>query len=200
MNQINNLIFTLALLITSTAFALGQPAKNYIYLPNREANGPNVRAEKALFDSRFSGAQIVYAWRSLEPVKDQYDFSAIKQDFGYLSSINKKLWIQLQEKSFQTNRKNVPNDLLLDPIYKGGVLKQSMLSASERDPKKPETDDEYRWSAKMWEKPVRDRFQKLIAASGKELDGQIEGMNFSESPIEIGIEQPDGTTVSPKGF
>ncbi|WP_439854763.1 hypothetical protein [Pseudomonas yamanorum] len=200
MNQIKTLIFTLAMLITSTAFALGQPAKNYIYFPNREANGSNIRADKALSDPRFSGAQIVYTWRILEPVKDQYDFSAIKQDLDYLSSVDKKLWIQLQEKSFQPDLKNVPDYLLLDPIYKGGVLKQSMLSAPERDPNKPETDDEYGWSAKMWEKPVRDRFQKLIAALGKELDGKIEGINFSESSIEIGVEQSDGTTVFPKDF
>lgn len=117
-----------------------------------------------------------------------------------MRSVDKKLWIQLQEKSFQPNKKNVPDYLLLDPIYNGGVLKQSMLSAPERDPNKPEADDEYGGSAKMWEKPVHDRFQKLIAALGKELDGQVEGISFSESSIEIGIEQPDGTTVFPKDF
>ncbi|AZE62695.1 MULTISPECIES: hypothetical protein [Pseudomonas fluorescens group] len=200
MNQIKTFIFILTLLITSTPFAAGQPAKNYIYFPNRGADGSNIRADKVLSDPRFSGAQIVYTWRNLEPVKDQYDFSAIKEDLAYLSSIDKKLWIQLQEKSFQPNLKNVPDYLLLDPIYKGGVLKQSMLSAPERDPNKPETDDEYGWSAKMWEKPVRDRFQKLIAALGKELDGKIEGINLSESSIEIGVEQPDGTTAFPSDF
>ncbi|MBT2375780.1 hypothetical protein [Pseudomonas fluorescens] len=200
MNHMKLLIFTLVVLITSTTFAAGQPAQNYIYFPSRETNGWNIREDKALSDPRFSGAQIVYTWRSLEPAKDQYNFSEIKQDIAYLSSIDKKLWIQLQEKSFLPNVKNVPDYLLRDPIYKGGVLKQSMLSAPERDPNKPETDDEYGWSAKMWEKPVRDRFQKLITVLGKELDGQVEGINFSESSIEIGVEQPDGTTVFPTDF
>lgn len=200
MSQIKTVIFTLAMLITSMAFSAGQPARNYIYFPNREGGGSNIRADRALLDPRFSGAQIVYTWRNLEPVKDQYDFSAIKQDLAYLSSVDKKLWIQLQEKSFQPNLKNVPDYLLHDSIYKGGVLKQSMLSAPERDPNKPETDDEYGWSAKMWEKSVRDRFQKLIAALGKELDGQIEGINLSESSIEIGVEQSDGTSVFPTDF
>lgn len=200
MNPIKIFFFTLAMLLGSTAFATGQPAKNYIYFPYREVNGSNIKADKALSDPRFAGAQIVYTWRSLEPVKDQYDFSAIRQDLAYLSSMDKKLWIQLQEKSFQPNVKNVPDYLLHDPIYNGGVLKQSMLSAPERDPDKPASDDEYGWSAKMWEKPVRDRFQKLIAALGKELDGKIEGINFSESSIEIGVEQPDGTTLFPKDF
>lgn len=200
MLEIKSLLFTISLLIGSAVFAEDQPAKNYIYFPARGESGENIRADKALFDPRFSGAQIVYTWRNLEPIKDKYDFTAIKQDLAYLISIDKKLWIQLQEKSFQPYFKNVPNYLLDDPLYNGGVLKQSMLSAPERDPNKPETDDEYGWSAKIWEKPVRDRFQKLISELGKELDGKIEGINFSESSMEIGVEQPDGTTIFPKDF
>lgn len=193
-------IFPLVVLVTSTTFAAAQPAQNYIYFPNRDTNGWNIRENKALSDPRFSGAQIVYTWRSLEPAKDQYNFSKIKQDIAYLSSIDKKLWIQLQEKSFLPNVKNVPDYLLYDPVYNGGVLKQSMLSAPERDPNKPQTDDEYGWSAKIWEEPVRERYQKLITALGKEFDGKIEGINFSESSIDIGVEQPDGTTVFPNDF
>lgn len=200
MSQMNPFIFSLILLMATPAFAASQLPRHYIYFPGREANGSNIRADKALADPRFAGAQIVYTWRSLEPVEDQYDFSAIKQDLAYLSSIDKKLWIQLQEKSFQPDLKNVPDYLLFDPVYRGGVVKQSMLSAPERDPEKPATDDEYGWAAKMWEKPVRDRFQKLIAALGKELDGKIEGINPSESSIEVGVEQANGTTVFPEDF
>ena len=75
-----------------------------------------------------------------------------------------------------------------------------MLTAPERDPNKPVTDDEYGWAVKMWENPVRERYQKLIAAMGKELDGEIEGINFSESSLEIGIEKADGTTEFPDDF
>ncbi|WP_219725960.1 hypothetical protein [Janthinobacterium sp. ROICE36] len=87
-----------------------------------------------------------------------------------------------------------------DPLYQGGILKQSMLSAPERDPRKPVTDDEYGWSAKMWEAPVRERYQRLIRAPGKEFEGKIEGINFSESSIEIGVEDSKGNTIFPDDF
>lgn len=192
-------VFTLGLLLICAAKTVAQ--KNYIYFNHREKAGKNIRDDKALLDPRFTGAQIVYTWRSLETGKEHYDFSAIKDDINYLNSLGgKKVWIQLQEKSFVPNIKNVPDYILEDPLYKGGVIKQSMISAPERDPNKPVTDDEYGFSAKMWEKPVRDQFQKLILALGAEFDGKIEGINFSESSIEIGSENPDGTTSFPPDF
>lgn len=175
--------------------------KNYIYFNHREKGGKNIRQDKVLHDSRFEGAQIVYTWRNLEPIKDQYDFRSIREDIAYLNSLGgKKVWIQLQEKSFAAHVKNVPNYILEDSIYEGGILKQSMLTAPERDPNKVVTDDEYGWSSKMWVKPVRDRFQKLIVELGKEFDGKIEGINFSESSIEIGTENSDGVTIFPVDF
>lgn len=178
-----------------------QQIQNYIYFNHRENGGENIKKDKALYDPRFKGAQIVYTWRSLEPIKNQYDFSAIREDIEYLNSLGgKKVWIQLQEKSFSPNTKNMPDYILEDPIYLGGAIKQSMFSAPERDPNKPHTDDEYGWVSKMWEKPVRDQFQKLIIELGKEFDGKIEGINFSESSIDIGTEKPDGTTVFPTDF
>ncbi|STQ90499.1 hypothetical protein EV682_10240 [Iodobacter fluviatilis] len=192
--------FTLVLLLMSpAAFAAASTLQHFIYINHREAGGENIKADKGLLDPRFSGAQIVYTWRDLEPSKDHYDFSAIKADLIYLNSMNKKLWIQLQEKSF-TPRVNVPDYLRQDPVFKGGVIKQSMLSAPERDPNKPVTDDEYGWSAKMWEPPVRERYQKLIRQLGREFDGKIAGINFSESSIDIGTENADGTTTFPKDF
>lgn len=176
-----------------------QPLQHFIYINHREANGENIRADKALRDPRFGGAQIVYTWRSLEPKQGEYDFSAIRADIAYLDSIGKKLWIQLQEKSF-TPRVNVPRYLLDDPIYQGGVLKQSMLSAPERDPNKPVTDDEYGWSAKMWEPSVRAHYQQLVRQLGQEFDGKIAGINFSESSIDVGTENADGTTTFPSDF
>lgn len=173
--------------------------KHYVYFHSRGPEGKGVQLDESLRDARFSGAQIAYTWRILEPSKNRYDFSAIRDDIAYLDSIGKKLWIQLQDKSF-TPRRNVPDYLLNDARYKGGVIKQSMLSAPERDPNKPATDDEYGWSAKMWEPPVRERYQKLVQQLGKEFDGKIAGINFSESSIDIGTENADGTTNFPDDF
>ncbi|EGY28784.1 hypothetical protein Rin_00012500 [Candidatus Regiella insecticola 5.15] len=200
MKNVIKLCFFLLLIAGNVAsVAAEHPPQHYIYFYHREAAGANIRVDKALQDARFSGAQIVYTWRNLEPSKDQYDFSAIKEDLLYLNSIGKQLWIQLQEKSF-TPHYNVPDYILQDPLYKGGVLKQSMLTAPERDPNKPLAADEYGWSAKMWEQPVRKRYQKLVQQLGREFDGKIAGINFSESSLEIGIENADGSTTFPGDF
>lgn len=186
------------LLISASAQARGLP-QNYLFFYHREEGGANIHTDKALCEQIFSGAQIVYTWRSLEPQKGVYDFTAIEQDISYLNSIGKKLWIQLQDKSF-TPRPNVPDYILEDFEYNGGALKQSMITAPERDPTKPLAEDEYGWSAKVWLHPVRSRYQALIRELGRRFDGKIEGINFSESSIEIGIEETDGTVSFPKDF
>ena len=195
-----SVLFLLAVVCASgKSLASEVPPKHYVYFHQRGPAGESIQTDKALRDSRFSGAQVVYTWRTLEPSEGRYDFSAIKQDLAYLGSIDKRLWIQLQDKSF-TPRRNVPDCLLNEPRYKGGVIKQSMLSAPERDPNKPLADDEYGWPAKMWEAPVRERYQALVRELGKEFDGKIAGINFSESSIDIGTENPDGTTTFPDDF
>ncbi|WP_368565724.1 hypothetical protein [Pseudoxanthomonas sp. UTMC 1351] len=185
--------------MSGNSYAAERSPKHYVYFHSRGQEGRGIQADKSLRDTRFSGAQIVYTWRTLEPSKNRYDFSAIREDIAYLDSIGKQLWIQLQDKSF-TPRRNVPDYLLNDPRYKGGVIKQSMLSAPERDPNKPPTDDEYGWSAKIWEQTVRERYQKLVQQLGKEFDGKVAGINFSESSIDIGTENADGTTTFPDDF
>ncbi|MGL4602950.1 MAG: hypothetical protein ACRCU9_02300 [Iodobacter sp.] len=192
-------LFCVLLLMSSAVFAADPGLQHYIYINHREAAGENIRADKGLQDPRFSGAQIVYKWRDLEPVKGHYDFSSIKADIAWLSSKNKKLWIQLQDKSFSP-RPNVPDYIMQDPIYKGGVIRQSMLSAPERDPNKPVSDDDYGLVSKMWEPPVRERYQALIRQLGRELDGKIAGINFNESSVDIGTENADGTTTFPADF
>ncbi|HJU63041.1 MAG TPA: hypothetical protein VJ864_13420, partial [Candidatus Binatia bacterium] len=72
----------------------------------------------------FEGAQVAYSWRQLEPGKDEYDFSAIREDLTFLTSKGKKLFIQLQDVTFSEWRINVPRYLLNDPQYNGGADKQ----------------------------------------------------------------------------
>lgn len=185
--------------VSGNSHAAGDSPKHYVYFHNRGPEGKEIRLDMSLRDPRFSGAQIVYTWRSLEPSKNRYDFSAIREDIAYLDSIGKQLWIQLQEKSF-TPRRNVPDYILNDARYNGGVIKQSMLTAPERDSNAPLRDDEYGWSARMWEQPLRERYQELVRQLGKEFDGKIAGINFSESSIDMGVENADGTTTFPEDF
>src|ERR1700716_3616154 len=53
-------------------------------------------ASEFLETKALEGAQVAYSWRQLEPQKDNYDFSAIREDLAFLTSKGKKLFIQLQ--------------------------------------------------------------------------------------------------------
>ena len=59
-----------------------------------------VRNHPFLTMPQFSGAQIMYSWDQLEPLKDQYDFAIVYDDYEYLKSHWKKLFIQLQDVTF----------------------------------------------------------------------------------------------------
>lgn len=120
------------------------------------------------------GVQLVYNWKSLEKEENVYDFSQIKEDLNYLNGVNKKLFIQVQDRFFSLQARNVPRYLLEDPIYKGGLAKQS------------DADSEGGWVAKQWIKPVRVRYQKLFKNLAGEFDGKIYGINLPETSIEIG--------------
>ena len=123
--------------------------------------------------SRFEGAQIMYAWRQLEPSKGQYDFSIIYDDYNYLKSKGKKLFIQIQDATFTLKYKAVP-DYLETEEYEGGTTYQ-----------RAENGDPEGWVAKRWNKNVQERFRCLLMALGQAFDGKIEGINLQESAIGV---------------
>ncbi len=55
---------------------------------------------KHLDDSTLQGVNKKYFWRTLEPEKDEYDFSFIKQDLDYCSKHNKQLIVFLIDKAY----------------------------------------------------------------------------------------------------
>lgn len=71
----------------------------------------------------FDGVQVSYSWRQLEHKKDEYDFSLIKKDLKFLKKSGKKLFIQIQDVSFSSERNFAPKYLREDPIYNGGANK-----------------------------------------------------------------------------
>ncbi|AQX02236.1 hypothetical protein [Elizabethkingia anophelis] len=146
--------------------------KNYVYFSrDREA----MKDHPFLKVPQFEGAQIMYSWKQLEPEKGKYDFSEIKEDLQYLQSRGKKLFIQLQDTTFDPNFKAVPKYLLTD-VYNGGA--SIMLQDNGENIGEPDG-----WVAKRWNKKVRKRFALLLNALGKEFDGKIEGINLQESAI-----------------
>lgn len=132
--------------------------------------------------SRIVGAQIMYAWRQLEPKKGEYDFSMIQEDYAYLSSHGKKLFIQLQDVSFTASYKAVPDYLMADE-YEGGCVASN---------------EEEGWVAKRWNPNVQNRWRQLLEALGKEFDGKIEGINFQETAI--GSSEAKDSSFTPKRY
>jgi len=108
----------------------------------------------------------MYSWKELEPEKGKYNFSIIKEDIAYLSKYGKKLFIQLQDVTFDKRYKAVPNYLLTNE-YGGGAVFQY------NDDGEPEG-----WVAKKWNKKVQERFAIFLMALGNEFNKEIEGINL----------------------
>jgi hypothetical protein len=155
------------------------------------------RDREKIFDASFletkalEGAQLKYTWRELEPGKDDYDFSAIQQDLTFLNSKGKKLFIQLQDVSFDPALVHVPPFLLSDARYNGGVDKQYNIKDDDEEHAVPEG-----WVARRWDPAVQERFHKLLFALGKEFDGKVEGINLPETAVSFG----QSGRLFPKGF
>src|SRR5256885_10374960 len=96
-------------------------------------------SERSFLDTRaFEGAQLKYTWRELEPEKDRYDFEPVRRDLRFLASHGKKLFVQLQEVSFDVAIVNVPAYLTRDPEYHGGADKQFAIEGDDETRAVPE--------------------------------------------------------------
>jgi len=142
--------------------------EHFVYF-SRDRDG--LRDHPLLTTDRFDGAQIMYSWRDLEPVAGQYDFSSIREDVNYLAKHGKRLFVQLQDASFDPAYKPVP-DYLLTTEFDGGAA-----------PKYAENGEIEGWVAKRWNESVQRRFAALLIAFGAEFDGIIEGVNLQETSI-----------------
>jgi competence protein ComGF len=141
-------------------------------------------------NSGVDGAQITYTWKKLEPQKDLYDFSEIEEDLMFLQSKGKRLFIQIQDVSFSTVRINVPQYIINNNEYRGGVYQQSW---SGEDGKQVMGG----WVARRWDPAVADRYRKLLIELAKRFDGRIEGINLPETSLDLkgpNGEFPEGYT------
>lgn len=144
-------------------------------------------SEPSFLDTKaFDGAQIKYTWKQLEPEKDKYDFAMIEKDLDYLKAHGKRLFIQLQDASFNPKRNNVPAYLTTDPRYHGGFDFEREDNAKVAEGT----------VSRRWDPAVQERYQKLLAALGQKFDGKIEGINLPETSIEFG----ESGKNFPRGF
>lgn len=154
--------------------------KHFVYFArDREA----IHNHPFLKNARFYGAQIMYAWSQLELSRGQYDFSVIYDDYNYLKSKGKKLFIQLQDATFNPAYKAIP-DYLQSGEYDGGAIYQ-----------RSDTGEPDGWVAKRWNKNVQARFTLLLMALGQAFDDKIEGINLQESAI--GVSKKYDNTFTP---
>ena len=178
----NTLLFSFLLLLL-TIVANAQAPRNFMFISSDEIKP----LEHVLKQEDIEGVQIVYNWKQLENAKDQYDFSQIENDLRLLSVLHKKLFLQIQDRSFSIDKKNVPRYLLTDPDYKGGMTLQ-LDNPGENMPVA------YGWVTMQWVPAVQLRFQNLLSALAKQFDGRIYGINLPETSIDINIKK------APAGF
>src|SRR5687768_5106880 len=108
-----------------------KPVHHYVFFGDEREK---IATASSFLDTKaLEGAQLKYSWRQLEPEKDAYDFSMIREDLAFLTSRGKKLFIQLQDVTFSPSHVNVPPYLLRDPTYNGGADKQYEIKNDDED-------------------------------------------------------------------
>ncbi len=123
----------------------------------------------------FEGYQVIVDWKSIEPAKDSFDFQAIDSFLLLANSYGKKLFIQFQYKSFRANEVSVPEYLLKDSSYEGGV--QHYANGSSL--------------AKIWLPTVQDRLDSVFRAMGR---------HFGQHPALRGINLPETASGTPLAY
>ena len=139
----------------------------------------------------FEGAQIRYSWKQLEHGEDAYDFSDIQHDLAFLGSHGKKLFVQIQDISYDQSIMPLPQYLLNNPAYHGGAERQFRIPGDDEKHATPGG-----WVARRWDPAVQGRFAALLRALADSLDGRIEALVLCETAVEFG----SGPRDWPQGF
>ena len=172
-----------ALFLIFPASIQAKEPQNFLFV------GGDDLAEHAALIARpdITGVQKIYAWRTLEPRKGVYDFSAIEADLEALQARDRKLFVQVQDRFFSPTARRVPDYILNEPRYEGGLARQ-FDNAGDGVP------IGRGWTAKQWNPHVRARFQSLLVALGQQFDGRLFGVNLPETAFDRveGDESADG--------
>lgn len=125
-----------------------------------------------------SGAQVIYNWRRLEPREGEYQFEKIERELELAERLGKKLFVQVQDRFFLPESRYLPDYILEEPKYGGGLVRQED-NAGEGVAKGSG------WVAAQWNPELRARFQALLTALGERFDGRVYGINLPETAIEV---------------
>lgn len=179
-----NVRFFLILLFCIPTWAEPSKIQNFLFI-----GGDDPKTFESKLTDKIDGVQIIYTWKSLESEKDKYDFQKIENDLTYLNLKGKKLWVQLQDRFFEAKARRVPDYILNDAIYEGGLARQ-------KDNPGENLPAGTGWVSKQWNSPLQQRYQKLIFELAKKFDGRIYGINLPESAadVDIKLEEKSGFT------
>ena len=185
---INLRLSALACLLFLTAGVSAQKQiRHYIFFSNERER---INEKSFLENDAIEGAQLKYTWRQLEPRENEYNLKLIRNDLDFLTSKGKKLFIQLQDVTFDTMYKAVPDYIRKESRYNGGADIQYSLNDNDSIKK------QNGWVARRWDTAVAERFFKLLRVLGQEFDGKIEGINLPETAVGFG----STGKLFPKGY
>ena len=179
----------LTILITNCSFIIAQKhIRHFIYF-GQDRN--RIHDTSFLNNEQITGAQLKYMWKELEPTENHYNLDLIQDDLDFLASKGKKLFIQLQDVTFDTAwSKPVPNYLITDKRYHGGINIQ--YETNDKD----EITRQEGYVTRRWDASVAERFNKLLIVLGSRFDGKIEGINLPETTVGFG----NTGKLYPEGF
>jgi hypothetical protein len=125
---------------------------HYLKTAERDPSNPGLDSGRDLVKDNpyFVGYMTMYYWKSFEPVKDQYDFSAILGDLAICQAEGKKLMFQISN----VGPKAYLPDYMLSAEYEGGFWTTS--DGISR--------------MKIWLPQVRERWNKMIRALAEAVD------------------------------
>jgi hypothetical protein len=172
------------ILCPALLYAQTTDIKHFIYFAQEREN---IHNDTFLSNPGIAGAQIAYAWRRLEPGKDQYDFSEIEDDLNFLHTKGKNLFIMIKDVTFVEKYAAVPAYMITDTTYHGGQERQCVVRENG-------TESCHGWYARRWDPKVTERFHKLLQKLAEKFDGKIEGIALAETAIDISEKHP------PAGF
>jgi hypothetical protein len=176
---------TVCLLVYSNVYPQNKIKHFIFFSQDRE------RIKNSIFylNPGITGAQVTYPWKQLEPQKGKYDFTAIEEDLAFLRSKGKRLFIQIQDVTFDSTLFAVPKYILRDTVYHGGVNSQYEFTKDNKAIKAG-------WVARRWDAAVAERFHLLLRKLAARFDGKIEGINLPESSVDFS----EKAELIPAGF
>jgi len=159
------------------------PAGNVKWHPGHYALVQSSPLNESHLYKHFQGVQKFYDWKTLEPEKDHYDFSAIRSDLAFLGKHGRRLIIQIQTKAFGGGQNCCPA-YLSGPDYGGGVYKTRWGS----------------FNPIIWDERVNRRLNALYQQLGKEFDREpyLEAVVIPETAITGDVATQSETRYTPE--